>query len=151
MNREPLSVDADLCAKKSLCQPGVGQDVIGHGGYDEPAFACWQGRKRDNLICSKPVQRRAGLKIVEQLFGDVLADRLRPASQGSRLVRTKSYRFSFIGKERQRHRVAVILCRDESQYPPDNRIRRAQLVPTLPCGGSPAVLRDGRRGRSPIF
>src|SRR5574341_1533932 len=84
VNRQPLSVDADVSVKKDLCQPSAGQDVVGDGRYDEPALTCRQCRKGDDLVCSKPIQRCTGREIVEQLFGDALPDRLRTSSQGPR-------------------------------------------------------------------
>jgi hypothetical protein len=110
VNRQPLSVDADVSVKKDLCQPSAGQDVVGDGRYDEPAFARCQGRKGDDLVCGKPIQRCTGREIVEQLLGDVLPNRLRTSSQGPRLVRTEAHRFSFIGEERERSPSLQRLC-----------------------------------------
>ena len=84
--------------------------MIGDGWNSESTLTLRQGCKGDDLVCGEPVHRRAGLQIVKQLFGDVLADRLRPSPQGSGLVRSEPYGVSSIGEERQRRPSLQRLC-----------------------------------------
>ena len=102
LDAHALTVDPHLHAEKQLGQPGARQHMISGSRYDEPAFAFRQGCKGNDLISGKSVQRRARLKLLDQLLGDMLADRLRASSQGPGLIRPQSYGRSFIGEERQR-------------------------------------------------